>query len=82
MSTDSNPAEADQLFSEAMKLTPIAREELAMRLLSTCEGSSQPTLDPEWDAEIARRVEEMVSGKVEGIPAEEVHRKMREHLSG
>lgn len=77
-----NPAEPEHLFTEAMKLTPVVREELAMRLLSTCEGSSPPTLDPAWDAEIARRVEDMVSGRVEGIPAEEVHRKMREHLSG
>ena len=31
-----------------------------------------------WKAEIHRRIEEIKSGKVEGIPAEEVFRRMRE----
>ena len=36
--------------------------------------------DPEFVKEMDRRMEEMDSGKVPGIPAEEVHKEIREML--
>lgn len=72
-------AQTESLFTEAMKLPPTEREDLATRLFGSLENAQTP-LDPSWDAEIARRVEEIESGKVELIPAEEVHRKMAERL--
>lgn len=72
-------SQIDSLFSEAMKLSPDDREALAARLYDSLHDDL--SLDPAWDAEIARRVEEIRSGTVKGIPAEEVFRKMRERLS-
>ena len=72
---------AEALFAEAMKLSPPDREDLASLLLGSVEKeSAEGSLNSEWDDEIARRVEEIRSGAVKGIPAEEVHRKMRERL--
>ena len=75
-----NPT-AEALFVEAMKLPLPDREDLASLLLNSAEKDpAEGSLDSEWDDEIARRVEEIRSGAVQGIPAEEVHRKMRERL--
>ena len=60
---------------------PLAERE---RLLAELIRDLQPgnTASPEeieaaWDAEIARRLEEIDSGKVTGIPAEEVFARLR-----
>jgi putative addiction module component (TIGR02574 family) len=75
-----NPT-AEAIFVEAMKLPLPDREDLASLLLNSAEKDpAEEPLDSEWDEEIARRVEEIRSGAVKGIPAEEVHRKMRERL--
>lgn len=71
---------ADALFVEALKLSPDDREALAARLYDSLHDDLP--LDPAWDAEIARRVREIELGEVEGVPAAEVHRKMRERLGG
>ncbi len=42
------------------------------------EELTQEEWDAAWAEEINRRVEEMESGKVKGVPAEEVFRKLRE----
>lgn len=72
---------ADAIFVEAMKLSPPDRQDLAVLLMGSVEKEFVDSpLDAEWDAEIERRVEEIRSGAVECIPAEEVHRRMRERL--
>lgn len=70
---------AEALLVEVMKLSPDDREALAARLYESLHDDLP--LDPAWDAEIARRVEEIRSGAVKGLPAEEVFRKMRERLA-
>ena len=60
----------DAVISEALKLTPEERTELIERLADTVLPA--PPLHPEWEAEIARRVADMESGKTVGIPAQEV----------
>lgn len=69
---------AEALFVEAMKLSPPDREDLAALLLGSVEKESADSpLDPEWDEEIARRIEEIRSGVVRTIPADEVFRRLR-----
>jgi putative addiction module component (TIGR02574 family) len=51
------------------------RAELIERLIDTV--LPPPLLRPAWEAEIARRIEEMDAGLVEGIPAEKVFADMR-----
>jgi putative addiction module component (TIGR02574 family) len=73
-------APTDGLFTEAMKLDPSEREELAMRLLASVDDEEEDSLSlhPDWEAEIAQRVEDVVTGRVKTIPAEEVLREIRE----
>jgi putative addiction module component (TIGR02574 family) len=71
---------AEKLIPALEALSEKDRAGLARRLLAGLEG---PEEDPaevraEWVAEIRRRMEEVKSGKVIGIPAEEVDRMMRE----
>jgi putative addiction module component (TIGR02574 family) len=65
-----NPARG--LESKALKLSRRDRARLAQRLLSS--------LDQEADAEAARRLGQLKSGKVVGIPAEKVINKARSAL--
>lgn len=69
-------AQTESLFTEAMKLSPVEREDLAVRLFGSLEND-QPPLDPAWDEEIARRVDDMVSGRVQGVPTEEAFARLR-----
>jgi putative addiction module component (TIGR02574 family) len=79
--------EITELSPEAEKLLPAlhalpAKDRLGLAKLLLAD-SDIPDADPAevrvaWKAEIRRRVEEIKSGKVIGIPAEEVDRRMRE----
>jgi putative addiction module component (TIGR02574 family) len=76
------------LSPEAEKLMPLLqalpisdRYRIATQLLDDDEiDAEEPAeeVDTAWNEEIRRRVEEIQSGKVVGIPAEEVDRRMRE----
>ncbi|MEQ8848325.1 addiction module protein [Botrimarina sp.] len=71
-------ATPDALFDAAMKLPALEREELAARLMGSVDQErGEPPLDPAWDEEIARRVEEIRAGNVKGVPSEDVFRRMR-----
>ena len=67
----------DQLTAEALALPPEERETLAYTLLESVDGQADPEIDPEYMREILRRVEEMDSGAVQGIPHEEVMEAVR-----
>lgn len=60
----------EQIMEEAMKLPPEARADLADWLWVSVE--SRESVQAAWDAEIARRIEEIESGNAELIPGEEV----------
>lgn len=68
-----------ELRDELMKLSAEERLELAEELFESVPESDveAPDLDPQWTEELARRVEEIRSGKVEGIPAEQVLAELR-----
>jgi putative addiction module component (TIGR02574 family) len=76
-----------ELSEAAAKLLPALdalsmkdRIGLAARLLAEPEvsPSDETEIRAAWKAEIRRRIEEIKNGKVEGVPAEEVFRRMRE----
>jgi hypothetical protein len=62
--------EAARLLAEALRLSKEDRGELTDRLLE----STEPVLDPAWDEEIRRRIEEVESGKAEVMSWEEARR--------
>jgi putative addiction module component (TIGR02574 family) len=70
----------DQLTADAMKLPLRDRVQLAQRLISTLDGEVEADTEALWFAEAERRLDELRSGKVQGIPAEDVFRKAREAL--
>ena len=70
----------DQLTADAMKLPLRDRVRLARRLVSTIDDEVEADTEALWFAEAERRLDELRSGKVEGIPAEDVFRNAREAL--
>jgi len=47
------------------------RAELAHKILVSLDGESEEGVEEAWETEIAKRIEEIRSGSVKGIPAEE-----------
>ena len=75
MSTD-----LDQLTADAMKLPLRDRVQLAQRLVSTLDDEVEMDTAALWFAEAQRRLEELRSGKVQGIDSEDAFRTAREAL--
>jgi putative addiction module component (TIGR02574 family) len=74
----SNAARA--IESQAMKLSTRARARLAQRLISSLDREADAGAEQLWMEEGERRLAELESGKVDGIPAEKVIRKARSAL--
>jgi putative addiction module component (TIGR02574 family) len=71
----------DQLTADAMKLPLRDRVQLAQRLVSTLDDDEvEGNTEALWFAEAERRLEELRSGKVQGISAEDSFRNAREAL--
>jgi putative addiction module component (TIGR02574 family) len=70
----------DQLTADAMKLPLRDRVQLAQRLVSTLDDEVEGDTEALWFAEAERRLEELRSGKVQGISAEDSFRNAREAL--
>jgi putative addiction module component (TIGR02574 family) len=68
---------AERIRSQLAGLSPEDRAELTQFLLALDDGED-PDAEAALDAELARRAEEIKSGKVVGIPAEQVLAKLRE----
>ena len=69
-----------ELESKALKLSPRERARLAQRLMSSLEREVDANAEKLWRQEAERRLGEIKSGKVAGIPAEKVIRKARSSL--
>ena len=73
-----NPAR--QLESKALKLSRRERARLARRLISSLDQEIDADAEKLWLEEAERRLGELKSGKVAGIPAEKVVKKARSTL--
>jgi putative addiction module component (TIGR02574 family) len=67
----------ETLKSQIDNLSKDERAELAFYLLSALEPESE---EEAWKQEMVRRVEELRTGKVQGIPAEQAMAELRELL--
>ena len=77
------PATLEQVTEEVRELSPQDREQLLASLirdLEPVENLSAAETESAWDTEIARRLEEIDSGKVKAIPAEEVFARIQAKL--
>jgi len=69
----------DEIEAAAARLSADEREELIQRLIEL-ENPADPEVEAAWDDEIARRLEEVRSGKVQCLDGDEVMREMRERF--
>ncbi len=73
--------EASDLLKQALTLCEKERAELASSLINSLDPTTDAGIEQIWQEEIARRLEEVESGRVNTIPWEEVRRKGRALLS-
>jgi putative addiction module component (TIGR02574 family) len=76
------PKTLDEVSRDAAELEPADQLKLARLLIDLSETQYEDTNEVQaaWDAEIQRRLQDLRSGKVRGIPLDEVKRRMQSHL--
>jgi len=72
--------DAEELLKKVLALSPEDRAELAFYLIDSLDPMAESALEA-WNDEIARRIEELDSGKVQTIPWEEVRRQVTARTS-
>lgn len=71
-------ANLDALSSQVFLLPAEQKMRLALALMESVETDSLVTTGEAWIAEISHRIADYDSGRVKGVPASEVFRKLRE----
>jgi putative addiction module component (TIGR02574 family) len=76
------PKTLTEVTRDAADLPPPERLKLARILLDLSEAATESPEDVQnaWDQEIERRLQELRSGKVKGVPLEEVKAKIEARL--
>ncbi len=72
---------AEKLKNELVQLSPSERAELARFLIHSLEEQSDEDAEEQWDAELARRADEIKNGTASGQPAAQVFAELREKYS-
>jgi putative addiction module component (TIGR02574 family) len=67
------------ILSQAASLSEAERAELAQALFNSLGGVDNET-DAEFEAELDRRLDDVLSGKDKGVPAEEFLAELREEF--
>ena len=72
------PKTLSELTRDAAELSTVEQLKLARILLELAENNRLPQgeVDAAWEMEIERRLQELQSGKVKGVPLEEVKAKI------
>ena len=68
----------EQLTQEVLSLPRASRELLAEQLVESLEFDIDPTVQTAWKAEAKKRLEEIRSGAVQGIPGEDALARVRQ----
>jgi putative addiction module component (TIGR02574 family) len=74
--------DVSELLKKALALPAEARAALANTLLESLDDSVDPSAEEAWNIEIARRIEELDSGKVKPVPWEVARRQIAALLNG
>lgn len=74
--------DVSELLKKALALPAEARAALAGSLLDSLDDSVDVSAEEEWNDEIARRIEELDSGKVRPVPWAEARRQVAAILNG
>jgi putative addiction module component (TIGR02574 family) len=77
------PKTLTEVTQEAAELPGPERLKLARILLELSETETEPLADAQnaWDSEIERRLHEIRSGQVKGVPLEEVKKRIEGRFS-
>ena len=67
----------DQVRDLALALKPPERSQLVESLLLSLDQGDRESIDQEWLETAQRRLEELNSGQVSGIPADQVFERLR-----
>ena len=70
----------EKIEREATELSREERERLASDLIAGLENAPLSEIDQAWIDEAERRYDELVSGRVKGIPADVAMREIRRKL--
>jgi len=68
----------DQVKSDLLQLPTEQRAELAHVLIHSLDEGADVDAEAAWDAEVARRMEQIERGEAHGEPAETVFARLRE----
>lgn len=76
------PTQMERLAIELLGLPASSRALLVKQLLASLEGSEmpEPAVTEKWLEVAKRRSAELVEGKVQGVPAEEVFRELEQEV--
>jgi putative addiction module component (TIGR02574 family) len=74
--------EEEKVIEGALRLPKSARAALAARLLESLDTEVDEDAEEAWDAEIARRLEEIDSGRVKMVPWSKARRQIMEPNGG
>ena len=69
------------LEKQVMDLPPRSRIRIAEKIIESVDDFTGKEIEAAWSEEIARRVHEIESGKVKGIPAAQAMAKARRALN-
>ena len=69
-------SEANELLKKALTLPVEERAELAGSLIESLDETDDQSVKAAWDAEIARRMEDLDSGKAKPVSLEEARRRL------
>lgn len=72
----------DQIVEETRQLPPDVVAELVDRILLARHGGIDPDVSAAWKSELDRRIADIESGKVQGVPVEESLARMRKLAGG
>jgi len=67
--------EANELLKKALTLPVAERAELAGSLIESLDNTSDESVRTSWEEEIARRMEDLDSGKVTTVSLEDARRR-------
>ena len=68
--------ETTELLRKALTLPVPERADLASSLIESLDGAEDEGVEAAWDQEIARRMEEIDSGRVKPISLEQARRRL------
>lgn len=72
-------AKAKELLADALELPEAERAALAAELIASLDPAADEQAWDRWDREVARRVEELNSGRVAAVPWSEVRKRLAGH---